>query len=272
MASVAPRQTLSFSADAGSGNGYHWSVMPNPSGGSIGDMTGVYTAGPIGGVTDVVQLVDGSSNVAGAPVKVTAGVAIAPTALPLPPRGTQQFSASGGSGSGFVYSLAANTSGATIDAASGVYQAGSRGRVSDEVQVTDSLGNTATAAVTVGDAIAISPGVAMVAPRAQQGFGAMGGSGVGYVWSMASHPSGGSIAGDTGLYTAGDKGGVADVVQVTDSLGNVQTAMVTVTNTHLPPEQQNPLNGFSCNCGSAAQVSVVLALAALLRRRRRASG
>jgi uncharacterized protein (TIGR03382 family) len=155
-------------------------------------------------------------------------------------------------------------------AASGLYQAGSRGRVSDEVQVVDSLGNTATAAVTVGDAIAISPGVATLVPRGRQGFGATGGSGVGYMWSMASRPSGGSIGGDTGLYTAGDKDGVTDVVQVTDSLGNVQTAMVTVNGVHLPPAEQNPLNGFSCNCGSGAQVSVLLALAALLRRRRRA--
>ena len=76
-------------------------------------------------------------------------LALAPAAATVSPRETVTFAASGGSGTGFVFSLQTNGSGAMIDPATGVYTAGSTTPSSDVVKATDSLGNTATANVTV---------------------------------------------------------------------------------------------------------------------------
>lgn len=58
-----------------------------------------------------------------------------------------QFGALGGYGS-YTYSITVNNSGATINATSGLYTAGTTGGV-DTVRVSDAFGNTATATVTV---------------------------------------------------------------------------------------------------------------------------
>jgi hypothetical protein len=76
-------------------------------------------------------------------------IAIVPDAVSLEPGGVQVFTASGGSEVGFTWSLTTNASGASIDAASGRYVAGATGEVVDVVEVMDSVGSTATAAVTV---------------------------------------------------------------------------------------------------------------------------
>jgi MYXO-CTERM domain-containing protein len=46
-------------------------------------------------------------------------------------------------------------------------------------------------------------------------------------WSLATNASGGSINANTGAYVAGTTGGM-DTVQVVDSLGNSDTANITV--------------------------------------------
>jgi MYXO-CTERM domain-containing protein len=58
------------------------------------------------------------------------------------------FVASGGSGTGFTWSMIASPSGGTIDG-SGVYTAGGTVGVTDAFRVTDSLGNTAQGVVPV---------------------------------------------------------------------------------------------------------------------------
>jgi len=81
---------------------------------------------------------------------VLAVLAFAPATASVAPLGTQAFSASGGSGAGFTWSLLTNLSGGSIVPATGVYTAGLTGGVTDVVRVTDSLGNAAAASVTVG--------------------------------------------------------------------------------------------------------------------------
>ncbi len=76
-------------------------------------------------------------------------LAVSPAAPSTPPRGTLSFTASGGSGTGYAWSLATNASGGSIGAATGAYTAGATGGVTDVVRVVDSLGNSATASVTV---------------------------------------------------------------------------------------------------------------------------
>jgi hypothetical protein len=68
-ASLAPGASQTFTARAGSGFDYVWSFMQNNSGGTL-TTSGVYQAGPVGGVTDVVQVVDSFANSATAIVNV----------------------------------------------------------------------------------------------------------------------------------------------------------------------------------------------------------
>jgi MYXO-CTERM domain-containing protein len=96
--------------------------------------------------------------VATATVAVTVGVTVSPAAATVAPRGTQVFTASGGSGTGWTWSFASNASGGTIAAATGAYTAGPTGGVTDVVRATDSLGNAGTAQVTVTPATTLSTG------------------------------------------------------------------------------------------------------------------
>ena len=226
-ASVAPRGTLTFTASGGSGTGYTWSLSTNASGGSINSSTGLYTAGATPSVTDVVRVQDSLGNAATRNVTVGAGVAITGVTS-IAPRGTATFTASGGSGTGYTWSLSTNASGGSINASTGLYTAGATPSVTDVVRVQDSLGNAATQNVAVGAGVAISPATASVAPRGSLTFTASGGSGTGYTWSLSTNASGGSINASTGLYTAGATPSVTDVVRVQDSLGNAATRNVTV--------------------------------------------
>jgi Galactose oxidase, central domain len=75
-------------------------------------------------------------------------MSISPPVVTLSPRGTQNFTVSGGSGAGYSWAMASSASGGTLTAG-GSYTAGSTSNVIDYVGVTDSLGNTATATVLV---------------------------------------------------------------------------------------------------------------------------
>lgn len=72
---VAPGDTVTFVATAGSGAGYVYSLQANASGGTIDPVTGVYTAGPTDGVTDVVLVTDSQGATATADVAVTRAMA-----------------------------------------------------------------------------------------------------------------------------------------------------------------------------------------------------
>ena len=267
--SVPAGGSIAFTASGGSG-GYAWTLPVNASGGSIDGATGRYQAGPTGGVSDVVQVADSLSNTATRTVAVTAagsGLAIAPLEASTPPRGTVAFTASGGSGTGFTWTLATNASQGTIGPASGAYAAGRIGNVIDVVQVSDSVGNSATASVTVTAGVSISPATASVPPGGSVAFSASGGSESGFAWALSASASGGSIDDATGRYRAGSTGGVVDVVQVSDSLGNTATSSVTVT----AAAMGNVKAGCGCSTSSVGLDAVAWLglLAAVPRRRRR---
>ena len=229
-ASASADGAIQFTASGGSGTGWAWKLTTNASGATIVPGTGSYTAGPIGNVTDVVQVTDSLGNSATRNVTVTAAPVlptISPAAASAPPRGSVSFTASGGSGTGYAWTLATNASGGTIVPGTGAYTAGPIGSVSDIVRVADSLGNTATARVAVGPGVSILPASAIAPPGGRVAFTASGGTGTGFAWALAANRSGGSIDA-TGLYLAGPIGGVTDVVQVVDSLGNSTTASVVV--------------------------------------------
>jgi MYXO-CTERM domain-containing protein len=144
-ATVPPRGSQAFTASGGSG-GYTWTLTTNASGGSV-DGSGAYVAGSVGSVTDTLQLADSDGDVVTATIQVTAGVSIVPGTATVGSGDGVAFTASGGSGTGWSWTLDAGASG-TIDAASGAYVAGAMAGV-DTVHVVDSLGNTASATVTI---------------------------------------------------------------------------------------------------------------------------
>jgi MYXO-CTERM domain-containing protein len=276
LPTVAPRQSQTFTALNATGT-VSWTLTLKPSGGSIDPDTGVYVAGATGGVTDTVRATDSIGNSAATNITVTAALAVAPTKVTLAPKGTRTFTAQGGSpDGGYEFSVSPNLSGATINPATGEYQAGAVGSVTDTIKVTDGMGATATALVTVTDAVSISPSSATVNTNAAQTFTAAGGSGAGFTFSLSAKPSGGNINAETGEYVAGPTGNVDDTVAVTDSFGNTATARVTVVPAAAPkappPGEDKPVNGWGCGCqgtGASASGLLGLALLALLLPRRR---
>ena len=135
----------------------------------------------------------------------------------MAPLGGISFSASGGSGAGYAWSLSTNGSGGLITSA-GLYTAGATGSATDIVRLVDSLGNGTTSTVTVTVAVAVQPSTLSLAPMASQTFVASGGRGA-YAWSLSTNGSGGAINGSTGAYVVGSLGGTQDVVEVTDANG-----------------------------------------------------
>jgi Big-like domain-containing protein len=227
--SIAPRGTLTLSASGGSGSGYSFAIVTNASGGTIDVVTGVYVAGGTPSSTDLVTVTDSLGNSGTASVSVGGGIAVSPSSLTTPPRGSQAFVASGGNGAGYVFTLTSHPSGGTVDAATGAYTAGAVGSATDVLSVVDPLGNHSTVTITVGPGLAVTPTTATVSPLGQQALSVSGGTGSGYNFTLSSDPSGGGIDPLTGLYTAGVIGNVADVVTVLDALGNTATATITVT-------------------------------------------
>jgi hypothetical protein len=228
-ATTAPRGTVVFTASGGSSAGFEYAVSTNASGGSVNPTTGRYSAGSTGSVQDVVTATDSLGNTVSATITVTAGLSLSPTAPTTPPKGTVAFAASGGSGAGLTYALTTNASGGSINPATGAYLAGAAGATKDVVTVTDSLGNSASATVSVTPALSLVPASKNLAPRGTLTLFTTGGSGAGIVYALSTNASGGSIDATTGAYAAGNTGSVTDVVTATDSLGNTASATIHVT-------------------------------------------
>jgi N-acetylneuraminic acid mutarotase len=146
---IPPGGTQVFAGGGGSGTGFRWSLAASPSGGSVDPSSGRYLAGNMSGVGDVVQLVDSVGDVKTAVVTVAGNrLQISPTSGTVAPFGTLTFTASGGTGTGLMWSISSDPSHGSITDA-GVYTAGSTGGVTDIVVVTDSSSASATATVTV---------------------------------------------------------------------------------------------------------------------------
>lgn len=224
-----PRGSLSFSATGGNLSGYIFALQSSASGGSINASTGAYLAGSTPNVVDVVSVTDALGNVATSNITVDDGVSLSPLSPSIAPMGHQTFTAAGGSGTGFVYSLATNASGGSIDPSTGAYVAGSTANRSDLVKVVDSLGNVATASVSVGGGITVSPSSLSTPPRGTQTFVASGGSTAGFRFALLTNGSGGTVNATTGVYVAGPTASTGDILTVTDSLGNSTTVTITVT-------------------------------------------
>ncbi|MFO0583407.1 MAG: kelch repeat-containing protein [Anaeromyxobacter sp.] len=193
---------------------------------------------------------------------------IRPRAPSVPPKASLSFEALGAYG--YVWSLETDASGATLDPDTGAYTAGSKGGVVDVVKVQDPLGHATTAQVAVGPSLAIGGNPGGAEPGGQIAFEATGGSGEGYAWEIVPGGSNSTLDPDTGLYTAGDVRNAADLVRVTDSLGNVAEVIVYVW----PEWKAGGAGGCSCGSGSLSGSPLAVLLVGLalsrLRARRRA--
>ena len=224
-ASATPHGTIPFTATGGAPP-YSFSLASNASGGSV-SAAGLYTAGATPNSVDAVRVTDSAGASITAVVTVGGGVKITPATPEVASHGTVAFTASGGSGSGYTWSLVTNASGGTIDPQTGAYAAGAGSSAVDKVRVVDSLGNSATVSVSrrwwsrdLRPPIRRRPRAARLpSPPSAARTSTTG---------RLTNLSGGSIDAATGAYTAGNTGGVTDVVKVADTNGNSATVNVTV--------------------------------------------
>ncbi|HSY25665.1 MAG TPA: hypothetical protein VK841_26280, partial [Polyangiaceae bacterium] len=144
--SVSPSGQVTLGSNEG--GSLSWTISTNNSGGTIGSMSGVYQAGANGGVSDTVTVTDANGNQATASIPVGESLIITPNNPSVAPGGAIAFTASGGSGAGYTWSVLTNRSGGSIAAGTGAYTAGSTPN-QDVIRVTDSYGNTTTTTVTV---------------------------------------------------------------------------------------------------------------------------
>jgi hypothetical protein len=166
-------------------------------------------------------------------------LAITPGASSIAPRETLTFAATGGaSGYRFAFSGAPGSGvDATLDATTGAYRAGSTGPGTDLVEVTDLGGAKATATVTVGAQLAISPQIGITAPGGKVTFSADGGlPPYTFRFRRKGNRSAGRIDGVTGEYVAGPNANTQDKVEVTDAAGAIARPdlPVYVGSYHLP--------------------------------------
>lgn len=188
--------------------------------GSINANSGLYTA-PMSSGSAVITATDAQGNTSSAAVNIFSALGISPTTMELAVNNTTTFSAAGGSAP-YTYSVFSGTG--TINASSGFYTAPASSGTA-VVRVTDSLGATASANVTIDAALVISPAAQNTLINSTISFSGSGGV-LPYTFSIVSGV--GSLDSLSGLYTAPGSNGVA-VVRVTDNFGNFSDANINVT-------------------------------------------
>jgi hypothetical protein len=216
LSTIAINQIKILSIAGGVGP-YTYSVLSGT--GSFNDGTMTYSAAATPSTTKI-KVIDSLNNFDIATVLVVGTVTIAPTTITAIVNENVNFTASGGE-TAYVFSIVSG--GGSINASTGVFTAPASVGTT-VVRVTDALGQTADATVTVNPALTISPTTASLAIGNSQQFTGSGGVGP-YTYSVFS--GSGTINVTTGLFTAGGSSGTS-VVRVTDAGGRTADATVTI--------------------------------------------
>ncbi len=152
---------------------------------------------------------------------IGSSVAISPETATMVVSTTKSYSASGGT-SPYTYSILSGPG--SIDSATGVYTAAATSG-SAIIRVTDSIGITADAIITVVAQLQISPTSVTIVPSSSVQLTVSGGvAPISYAIMSGS----GSVGTSTGNYTASVTEGPV-VVRATDSMGNTSDATITVS-------------------------------------------
>jgi hypothetical protein len=225
---VGPSDMVALSLENEQGT-ITWTAV-SPSGGSLSDTSSsgaTYTVGTVADTTDTVTATDSATGFTATASINVVSLTITPSGVTVVAGGSVTFAASGGSGAGYVFSLASSNSGSPSISSSGMYVAGAVSEVVDTVEVTDSIGNTAEATVAVADPLTVTPATVQVIIGQEQAFAYTGGVGA-VTWTVSGNNSGGSIDPESGVYTAGATPDVTDTITATDAEQNVATASVSV--------------------------------------------
>lgn len=221
VTSTPPRGAIAFRASGGT-LPYAFELISNASNGTISG-TGQYHAGSRGDVTDRVRVTDGAGHSKTATITVTSPITVTPGAATLAQGAKLRLSAAGGKGGPYTWTA---DNGGSISTDGEL--TGPAANVVVKVTATDALGNTGTATVAIGTAIAITPIDPETFPRGSVQFSAVGGSG-GYQFAVVTAPpAGASIDPANGLFSAGPSGGVTETVDVKDSANRHATTTVRV--------------------------------------------
>lgn len=208
--------TKTYSATGGV-SPYTFSVTSG--GGTINASTGVFTAPATPG-TSTIQVTDSYGNTASTNLTILDNVTISPTTVTLAVNNSTTFTATNGSS---PYTFSVLSGGGTINSTTGVYTAPATSGTAT-VRVTDQLGTTADATVTINPALAISPTDDHMLVSTTKTYSSTGGVSP-YTYSVIMGL--GSINSSSGLYTADSSAG-AVTVQVQDALGNIASTGLTV--------------------------------------------
>lgn len=239
--------SITLTAAGGSGTGYKWSVSAGslPGGFTLGATTGILSGKPTiaSSNTFTVKVTDSLSHTATAAftLKMNPDLAITTTAIKEGYAGTvysQQLTAAGGSGSGYVWSISIGTlpAGLTLSSTgllAGTPTIGGGGGVGFEVK--DSAANIAK----VNLSVIISNGLSITSPSTlpvgylDAAYSATlvssGGSGVGLKWTATGLPQGINFS-SAGVFSGAPAVAVTSTIgiKVVDSAGNSVSAPFTL--------------------------------------------
>lgn len=227
---LVPGDGTTFTATGGTGT-YSWaiSVAASNDGSTFVDngSTMDYTARLTAYTTDVVSATSGANSVSASVVTYNS-LTISPSPHTMVINTTQTFTGAGGClngtncvGGARSYSLTSGSG--TVVSSTGFYTAPATSGTA-VVQVTDSIGNVATAIITIVSNLTIVPSTLNLSVYSTNTFTALAGSAP-YTFSLVSGT--GTVSSTSGLYTAPSSIGGA-VVRVTDNLASTSDATITI--------------------------------------------
>lgn len=176
----------------------------------------------------------------------SSALTISPSTATVTEGQASTFAASGGTGSGYRFSIVnGGSASGTVGAASGYFVASSGWAGTTYVILTDSSGSQAYATVTItqssggggstggtggngNSTLAITPSTVSLTGGQTQTFTASGGSGTGYRFAISTNGQG-AVDSVTGLYTAPSNWSGTTYVVLTDSIGDYTYATINVS-------------------------------------------